>query len=281
MRKIKARSYNIQLGAKTIIMGILNVTPDSFFDGGKYLNRDKAVVRAREMEREGADIIDIGGQSTRPGAKRVSIQEELDRVMPVVEAVCASIKAPVSIDTYYADVAEAAILKGACIINDITALSGDERMCEVAARHGAAVVLMHMQGAPEKMQKNPRYNNVIGEISRFLKSRISFAEENGIKKDRIIIDPGIGFGKTVRHNLEILNKLGELRKLGKPILAGVSMKSFIGKITLKEKSDRIFGTAGAVAAAIMNGASIVRVHDVGRMKDVALVLDAVVKYKKV
>lgn len=256
-------------------MGILNVTPDSFSDGGRYLDTDKAVKRALEIEKEGADIIDIGGESTRPGALPLSHEEELGRVIPVIEKLKNRLRIPISIDTYKAEVARAAIQAGASIINDISGLRFDPDIATVAAEYDVPVVIMHIKGTPGNMQVNPVYQDLIGEILHFLEDGISIAQKAGIDEDMIIIDPGIGFGKTFEHNLEIINRLDEFKSLGMPVLFGPSRKSFIGKILDLPADDRLEGTAAAVAIGIIKGANIVRVHDVSSMVRVARVADAI------
>jgi dihydropteroate synthase len=256
-------------------MGILNVTPDSFSDGGLYLDTDKAVERSFEIEKEGADMIDIGGESTRPGALPLSPEEELSRVVPVIEKLKSRLRIPISIDTFKAEVAREAIKAGASIINDISGLRFDPEMVTVAAEYDVPVVIMHIKGTPRDMQINPVYQNLIGEILHFLEEGISIAQKAGVDDDMIIIDPGIGFGKTFEHNLEIINRLDEFRSLGMPILLGPSRKSFIGKILDLPPGDRLEGTAAAVAIGIMKGANIVRVHDVSSIVRVARVVDAI------
>jgi dihydropteroate synthase len=243
-------------------MGILNVTPDSFSDGGTHYSTDAAVERAMEMAQDGADIIDIGGESTRPGAVKVTVREELRRVMPVIERLAPELKIPISVDTYKSEVAQKAVEAGASIVNDITALRGDRRMAKLVAQSGAAVVLMHMKGSPRTMQRRPRYTDAVGEISLFLGERARFAKSCGIQSDRIIVDPGIGFGKRLQDNIEIIANLGEFVKLGYPVLAGPSRKSFIGEILGVGPTERFEGTLAAVTACVLNGADIVRVHDV-------------------
>ncbi|MCK4272931.1 dihydropteroate synthase, partial [bacterium] len=222
-----------------------------------------------------ADIIDVGGESTRPGSQPVSLKEELRRVLPVVEKLCAELKVPVSVDTYKAEVAERALKAGAHIINDISALTFDRRMAEVVAESGAALVLMHIKGTPRNMQRNPRYDDVMAEIFHFLARRVQKAEEAGIARDRLVVDPGIGFGKRVEDNLVILNRLGELHALGLPVLVGVSRKSFIGKVLDLPVDDRLEGSAAAVTLAVAGGAHILRVHDVGAMSRVARMAHAI------
>lgn len=268
-------NYRLDLSKRTHIMGILNVTPDSFSDGGLYLDTDKAVERSFEIEKEGADMIDIGGESTRPGALPLSPEEELSRVVPVIEKLKSRLRIPISIDTFKAEVAREAIKAGASIINDISGLRFDPEMVTVAAKYDVPVVIMHIKGTPRDMQINPVYQDLIGEIRHFLEEGISIAQKAGVDDDMIIIDPGIGFGKTFEHNLEIINRLDEFRSLGMPILLGPSRKSFIGKILDLPPGDRLEGTAAAVAIGIMKGANIVRVHDVSSIVRVARVVDAI------
>ena len=255
-------------------MGILNVTPDSFSDGGRYLDVTAAINHAKKMVAEGADVIDVGGESSRPGASPVSTEEELARVLPVVEGLVDDIAVPVSVDTCKSAVAYRAIQAGAHIVNDITALRGDAEMANVVAEMNAGVILMHIRGTPRTMQLSPVYEDVVLEISSWLQRRIREAEMKGVSAERIVIDPGIGFGKTVDHNLEILRRLDEFRYLNKPILIGTSRKSFIGKILNLPANNRIEGTAATVAWAITRGADIVRVHDVKTMCRVARMTDA-------
>lgn len=263
---------------KIYIMGILNVTPDSFSDGGKFFEKDEAVRHALSMADEGADIIDVGGESTRPGAGDVSLKEELDRVMPVIEGIAGKTAAVISIDTRKSVVAEAAIKTGAKIVNDVSGLRFDDLMASVVAKHNAAVIVMHMKGTPEDMQANPVYADVVAEIIQGLQESISIARAAGISEDKIIIDPGIGFGKTVEHNIEILKRLDEFKKLNKPICIGVSRKSFIGRLLhLSNAGDRLPGTIAANTIAIMKGANILRVHDVREAENAARLVDAILK----
>jgi dihydropteroate synthase len=258
-----------------IVMGVLNVTPDSFSDGGQFIDADKAIEHGLNMAAKGAAIIDIGAESTRPGAKAVSADEQMGKVIPVIEALCDRIDAPISIDTYNVQVAEAALEGGAAMINDITAL-GDERMGELAAEHQVPVVLMHMQGTPATMQIEPKYDDVVGEVLDFLVSTAKKAEQFGVSKEAIFIDPGIGFGKTSEHNLELLGNIDKFVATGYRVLVGTSRKSFIGKITGKQNpADRIFGTAASVAFCATAGVSVVRVHDVAEMIDVVKVARAI------
>lgn len=274
--KLSFHSFEFDFLKKTYLMGILNVTPDSFFDGGRYLNVNIATEQALRMVDEGADIIDIGGESTRPGAEPVTVDEELKRVIPVIEALCKKISIPISIDTYKARVAELAIQAGATIVNDISGLRFDPEMPAVVSKYKVPVVIMHIKGTPKDMQKNPSYNALIPEIIEYLRESIVIAKKAGIREDMIIIDPGIGFGKLPEHNLEIIKRLKDFTHLGKPVLIGVSRKSFIGKILNDAPPEgRLEGTAAAVVAGILNGANIVRVHDVGFMHKVVKVADAI------
>ncbi len=262
-------------GRRTKIMGILNVTPDSFSDGGKYFDADHAVRHAQEMVSSGADIIDIGGESSRPGSEAISASEELRRVLPVVKAVKNVLDIPISVDTRKSEVAREVLSAGADYINDITALRGEAAMAGVIAEFNAGVVLMHMRGEPRHMQEDPEYGDVIAEIIAYLRESIDIAECAGISPDKIVVDPGIGFGKTLEHNLLILRELPRLRSLDKPLLVGSSRKSFIGEITGKKPDARIFGTAASVAVCALSGVDIVRVHDVDEMMDVIKVIDAI------
>lgn len=259
---------------KTKIMGILNVTPDSFYDGGKYLDVKKAVEHAIEISKY-ADIIDVGGESSRPGAEQVPAEVELKRVIPVIKEISKRIDVKISIDTTKSIVAEEAINAGASIINDISGLRFDEKMADVAAKYNVNVVLMHMKGTPKTMQLNPYYDNVIEEILSFLKERIDFAVSKGIKREKIIIDPGIGFGKRVEDNLNIIKNLSKFKILNCPILIGTSRKSFIGALTNTPPEERLEGTIASNVIAIMNGADIVRVHDAKEMYKAIKIVDAV------
>lgn len=274
--KLSFHDFLLDFTKKTYIMGILNVTPDSFYDGGKYTRVDAAVRRGIELLEEGADIIDIGGESTRPGAEPVSEEEELRRVIPVIEELSKRVKVPISIDTYKAKVAEEAINAGASIINDISGLRFDRRMPEVAAKYQVPVVLMHIKGTPKVMQQSSYYRYLIPEIIEYLRESIVIAKEAGVDEELLIIDPGIGFGKLPEHNLEIIKNLKEFTKLGKPILIGVSRKSFIGKVLNDAPpGERLEGTMAAVAISVLNGANIVRVHDVAVMRKVVKIADAI------
>ena len=269
------RGKSLTFGERTRIMGILNVTPDSFSDGGRYLDVDRAIDYAHQMVNDGADIIDIGGESSRPGALPVPTDEELARVLPVIEALANGTETVISIDTYKPAVARSALQAGAHIVNDITAL-GDAEMANVVAEMNAGLILMHMKGVPRTMQRSPAYQDLIPEVLTFLRQRIDKAQVEGIYPDRIMIDPGIGFGKTGEHNLEILRCLDTFRSLGKPILIGTSRKAFIGKIlNLPNPDDRLEGTAATVSWAIAHGADVVRVHDIKAMCQVAQMTDAI------
>jgi dihydropteroate synthase len=262
------------LSGRTHIMGVVNVTPDSFSDGGRWGEPDAAIRHGLHLAGEGADILDVGGESSRPGSDPVSAEEELRRVLPVIHALAQQAAVPISIDTTKSAVAEAALDAGATIINDISGLHGDPLMAEVAARHQASVVVMHMKGTPKTMQSAPVYGDIIEEICQYFSEAIDSARRAGIRQ--LILDPGIGFGKTLDHNLEILRSLRTFRRFDLPILVGPSRKAFLGPILGTPVDDRIEGTAAAVATAILNGAHVVRVHDVREMKRVALVVDAVI-----
>jgi dihydropteroate synthase len=259
------------------LMGIVNVTPDSFSDGGLFLDAEAAIAHGRELAAEGAEILDVGGESTRPGAAAVGEEEELGRVAPVVAALAgeAGPGATVSIDTSKARVAAAAVDEGAEIVNDVTALRGDADLAGLCAERGCEVVLMHMLGTPRTMQEDPRYDDVVVDVIAFLSDRIEAAIASGIDEERIWIDPGIGFGKTVEHNVELLRRLGELRDLGRPIVLGASRKSFIGKLTGREVDERIGGSVAAAVAALAAGADVLRVHDVAATREALLTADAI------
>lgn len=274
-RRILCRGKALDFSKRTCIMGILNVTPDSFSDGGLFYDKEKAVSHALEMAGQGADIIDIGGESTRPGADEISIDQEIDRVVPVIEALRNQSDIIISIDTYKSKTARYALEAGADIINDISGLNFDPEMSEVAAKYDTPVIIMHIKGTPKNMQNNPHYNNLIDEIKGYLKNSIKKAVEAGINRQKIIIDPGIGFGKSVKDNYIILNRLNEFLDIDCPVLMGVSRKSFIGKLLDLSENERIMGTAAAVAVSVVNGADIVRVHDVAEMAEVVRVADSI------
>lgn len=282
--KISCRNTILECGKRTLIMGILNVTPDSFSDGGKYLDKNDAVLQAEKMISEGADIIDIGGESSRPFSDPVSLEEELKRVIPVIEHLSGKISVPISVDTTKSEVAEKAIAAGASIVNDISAFRVDPEMVDVIVKYQVPVILMHMKGSPKTMQENPQYDHLIPEIIDFLKDTVDRAVEKGVKRDSIIVDPGIGFGKTFDHNLMILKHLREFESLDVPILVGSSRKAFIRNI-LKDKIKEDFrdqdlhvvegGTQVTVSVSILNGAHIVRVHDVASTFSTVKVIDAI------
>jgi dihydropteroate synthase len=265
----------LECGPRTLVMGILNVTPDSFSDGGRFLDHERAVEHGLRMAEEGADLLDVGGESTRPGSDSVSVDEELGRVLPVVKRLVAETEVPISIDTRKADVAAAATDAGASIVNDVSA-GRDPRMFEVTRAAGAGLVLMHMLGEPKTMQEEPRYGDVLREVHQYLAERIEEAEGAGVDRDRIAADPGLGFGKTTAHSLELMRSIDSFLDLGVPILVGPSRKSFIGDALEGVPVDqRMEGTAGAVAWMAGRGAHIVRVHDVGTMVKVLAVVDAI------
>ncbi|MHB8092173.1 MAG: dihydropteroate synthase [Syntrophales bacterium] len=266
----------IVLGERTLIMGIINVTPDSFSDGGRYASPQKAIEEGMRMVEEGADILDIGGESTRPGSDAVSVEEELKRVIPIIRGLAAKLSIPLSIDTMKAEVAREALRAGAEIINDVSSLNYDEAMAKTISAAGAGVVLMHMRGIPKVMQQGDlTYPSLLDDIAEFLQERMERALSEGIGRTQTVIDPGIGFGKTADDNLRLIRHLGEFKKLRRPILMGVSRKAFIGKITGGLPAERMEGTAAAVTASIMGGAHIVRVHDVSVIKKVVLMADAI------
>ncbi|MCD6413178.1 MAG: dihydropteroate synthase [Elusimicrobia bacterium] len=273
------RSFELSFGERTFVMGILNTSPDSF-SGDGVAEIKRAVRRGLRLVREGADIIDVGGQSTRPGSREVSIDEEIRRTSPVIEKLASSVEVPISIDTYKSEVAQAALSAGASIVNDISGFRFDRKIAKVAAEYKVPVILMHIRKTPATMQKGRIfYRDVIRAIKKYLKDSIEIAKKNGVDGKKIIIDPGIGFGKTVEHNLEILRRLSELKDLKKPILVGTSRKSMIGKILDLPVNQRLEGTAATVAVSIANGADIIRVHDVKQMKRVAVMTDAIVRIK--
>lgn len=254
-------------------MGIINVTPDSFSDGGEVYNRDAAVERGLALVEEGADILDIGGESTRPGSDPVSLDEELQRVMPVIEALCGRVEVPISIDTYKSVVARAALEAGAQIVNDISAGYFDSQMAEVIADYNATVVLMHIKGTPRDMQKNPVYDDLLGEVKDYLSNAVVRFEAVGVPRNRILVDPGIGFGKQLEHNLELIRRVDELKEIAAGVMIGPSRKSFIGLLTGKPVRERLAGTIAAVVASVIYGADAVRVHDVAPVVDALKVID--------
>lgn len=270
-----AKGREISCGERPLIMGIVNLTDDSFYDGGRYAEPEQAIAYAIKLVEQGADILDVGAESTRPGAHPVKEEDELARVVPVVAELARRMTAPISVDTTKSRVAQAALDAGASIVNDVSALRGDPAMASVVARSGAGVVLMHMQGTPQTMQTAPAYGEVVAEVMQFFKERMRAAMEAGIAQMNIVLDPGIGFGKLLEHNLELLNRLPELAMLNRPLLVGVSRKAFIGQLVGRSAEYREWGTAAAVALAVDRGARVLRVHDVGMMADVVKVAAAI------
>ncbi|HXM93763.1 MAG TPA: dihydropteroate synthase [Candidatus Dormibacteraeota bacterium] len=282
---LKLRSGTVVLGERTLVMGVLNVTPDSFSDGGEFFPEERAIERALQMEREGADIIDVGAESTRPGSESVSAEEELGRLLPVLGGLRRLLKIPISVDTQKAEVAEAAFDTGAQIINDTSGLKKDPRIAAVAARHSIPLILMHMRGEPLTMQKAPFAEDVIEDVTAGLTKSVGIARKAGVEKSQIILDPGIGFGKSYAQNYELIERLPQLAKLGYPLLVGSSRKGFLGATLARDGKpapveERIWGTAASVTASILNGAHIVRVHDVAEMTQVARVADCVLDPKR-
>ena len=273
-----ARGFCFEFSKRTYVMGVLNVTPDSFSDGGLFFDADRAVQHAMEMFHEGADIIDIGGESTRPGAAEVTESEEIDRVVPVIERLAKAITIPISVDTRKAGVAAAALEAGACIVNDVSGLAAEPQIAGVAAKYGAGLIVMHMKGTPQTMQLKPSYQDVMAEIIGDLRRSIAIAKKAGLPERNIIVDPGIGFGKNVEHNLEILNRLEGLSVLKRPVCVGTSRKSFIGKLLgIDNPAERLSGTLATCAIAIMKGARLLRVHDVKEAFEVARMTDSVLR----
>ncbi|MEC4889970.1 MAG: dihydropteroate synthase [Nitrospira sp.] len=269
-----ARGRHMHIGARPLIMGIVNVTPDSFSDGGQFLDPEKALAHAMDLAEQGADIVDLGAESTRPGASPVDVEVELKRIVPLVASLAKRVAIPISVDTMKARVAQAAIDAGASIVNDVSGLRFDPEMASIVARTEAGLVLMHMQGMPEGMQQAPQYEDVATEVCAFFKERLIAAEQAGISKSQIVLDPGIGFGKLQEHNVELLNRLSVFSALNLPILVGLSRKAFLGKILDRPVQERMWGTAAAVALAVDRGAAILRVHDVAEMLDVVKVAAA-------
>jgi len=266
--------------SKTNIMGVLNITPDSFSDGGQYLDIDKAIERAILMAEQGADIIDIGGESTRPGSRPASVSEELNRVIPIIKELQNVTSVPISIDTSKPEVMERAVNAGASMVNDVSSLNA-EGAVDMIASLGVRVCLMHMQGEPRTMQDNPTYGDVVSEIIEFFGRRVDECTSAGIRRDKIVIDPGFGFGKTLKHNIEILNRLGEFKSIKLPILVGISRKSMIGSMLNDRDLDgRVIGSVSAAIIAIQNGANIVRVHDVLETKDALSILESVNEFRE-
>jgi dihydropteroate synthase len=272
---IPTRHGAIRLERRTAVMGILNVTPDSFYDGGRRTDAQTAVADAIAMVEDGADIIDIGGESTRPGASPISLHEELARVLPIIRDLRPVIPVPISVDTYKAEVARAVLAEGADMVNDISALTFDAGMADLVAAEKVPVVLMHMQGTPRTMQLEPHYSDVVAEVRNFLARRVEFAAQTGIEREKIIIDPGIGFGKTLEHNLALLKSLPGLARVGQPLLVGVSRKGFIGKLLDAVPDERLEGSLAAAVAAVLAGAHIIRAHDVKATCKAIRIADAI------
>ena len=276
-------NHRLDLGRRTCIMGVLNVTPDSFSDGGEFFTLDDAVTQGYRLFKDGADVLDIGGESTRPFSDAISVEEEIQRVVPVIERLSKRISIPISIDTTKADVAEHAIKAGASMINDISSLRFDPKMADVAADYGVPVILMHMLGNPKTMQVEPKYDDLVGQIKAFFENKIDLADQKGISKSKIIIDPGIGFGKTFDHNLSLIKNLHEFKTLNVPILIGTSRKAFIRDLLKDETQKDVHpqsrivetGTQASVAAAVLNGAHIVRIHDVASTRITVKIIDAI------
>jgi dihydropteroate synthase len=273
---IRCGDHTLELGGRTLLMGTINVTPDSFSDGGRFYKTDQAIKQGELLASEGADILDVGGESTRPFSNSVGVEEELQRVIPVVSQLAKSTSLPISIDTCKGQVASAALDAGATMINDISGLRYDPELAQLAAKSQIPLVLMHMQGSPRTMQLEPNYGSLLSEIIGFLEERIQFACEAGMSRDQIIVDPGIGFGKTVHHNLLLLKHLDALATLGRPILLGTSRKSFIGAVLDKEVTEREPGSWATVCAGIIKGAHIVRVHEVTTCRQIADMVDAII-----
>jgi dihydropteroate synthase len=279
--RLRLRSRALTLGERTLVMGVLNITPDSFSDGGEYLDSAAAIARALQIEKDGADILDIGGESTRPGATPISTEEELRRILPVIEVLRGKLRIPMSVDTRRADVAEAALRAGAEIVNDVSALRTDPRLAEVARRARAPLILMHMRGTPQTMQRGPFARDVIRDVMDGLREAVRRAKRAGLAKTQLLLDPGIGFGKKHEQNFEILARLPELARLDCPIVVGTSRKAFLGKALAgpdgpsAQPGERLLGTAATVTASILGGAHIVRVHDVADMVRVTRVADAI------
>jgi len=282
--RLRVNSRTFLLGERTLVMGVLNVTPDSFSDGGKFFDAERAIEQALAIEQAGADLLDIGGESTRPGSDGVSAKEELARVLPVLQALRGRLKIPISIDTQRSEVAEAALDAGAQMINDISGLESDPLIAEVAARRRVPLILMHMRGEPRTMQAGPFARDVMKDVTRGLRKSVAVARKAGVAKSQIILDPGIGFGKSFAQNYELLQKLPQLAKLGCPLLVGTSRKGFLGATLARDgrpapPEERIWGTAATVTVSILNGAHIVRVHDVAEMAQVARVADCLLDAK--
>ncbi|MBW2039858.1 MAG: dihydropteroate synthase [Deltaproteobacteria bacterium] len=273
---LRCQDRELRLGERTLLMGVLNVTPDSFSNGGLFFEPARAIEHGLKMAEEGADIIDVGGESSRPGSDPLPLEEELRRVIPIIEGLTSRLEIPISVDTYKSQVAERAIEAGAQMINDISGLRFDPQMAYVAARYDSPLVIMHIKGTPKSMQQNPHYEDLMGEIIAYLRKGIEEAEKAGVDPQQVIVDPGIGFGKRVQDNVVILNRLGDLNILGRPLLIGTSRKSFIGAVLDLEVHQREIGTLATVAVSAMKGAHIVRAHDVAPTRQVVDMVDAII-----
>jgi len=276
-RILKCRRYRLDLSKKTLIIGVLNVTPDSFSDSKAFLRPEAAYKRALQIEEEGADIIDIGGESTRPGSLSVSQEEEIRRVIPVLKRLRRKLKIPISVDTTKSAVAKAALEEGASMINDISGLRADREIASLCAEYSAGLIIMHMRGKPRTMQKSPRYSDLLSDIRLYLEKGLEIARARGVKRESIVVDPGIGFGKTLSDNLKLIDRIPFFKRMGFPVLIGLSRKSFIGKINKLKVHERIVPTIAANAISIYNGADIIRVHDVKEAVQAAKIADAIVK----
>ena len=276
----QARQFTFTFPRPALVMGIVNVTPDSFSDGGRFADANSAIQHARELVAQGAEILDIGGESTRPGATPIEESEELRRVIPVIEALAAEAKIPLSIDTMKPAVARAAIAAGASIVNDVAANRAESEMWRLVAESGAGYVCMHMRGTPQTMQSNPVYNDVVSDVSDFFNDRLQRLKASGVTANQVAIDPGIGFGKTINHNLQLLAGLSGFTRLGRPLLIGVSRKSFIGKLPGAEATDRLPGSLACAALAVEAGANIIRVHDVAETVQAVRLTEAILAEKK-
>lgn len=273
--RLRCKQFEFEFPRPALVMGILNITPDSFSDGGRYVETKQAIERGLAMAREGADIVDVGGESTRPNATEVPEGEEMDRILPVIQALARELPIPISIDTRRPAVAKAALEAGASIVNDVEACRDDAEMWRVVADSGAGYVAMHMRGTPSTMQEDPQYGNVTAEIDAFFAERLRLLAAAGVEPERVVLDPGFGFGKTTRHNLELLSSLGVFMMRGRPLLVGVSRKSFIGKILDHEVGHRLAGSLACVAWAILRGAQLIRAHDVRETVDVARMIETI------
>jgi dihydropteroate synthase len=271
------RTHHLSLGKKTLIQGVLNVTPDSFSDGGLFLDKEKAIAQGEALAAQGADLLDVGGESTRPFSDPISTEEEIQRITPIIRELVKRISIPISVDTYKAEVARAALEAGAGLVNDISALGFDPGLAKVVAEYRVPIILMHMQGTPRDMQINPRYNHLLGDIHQFFKERISLAQSQGIPREHILLDPGIGFGKTFSQNLTLIKRLDYFQDLDQPLVLGTSRKAFIGHITGQDPSNRDWGTAATLVIGVWRGAHMVRVHNVDAAKQVLAVADALIE----